>query len=394
MGRGHPEWKRGERNLEDYIKDAVTRVFSSTGLSGKDMDRVCVGNFIGQLTHKQGHLGAAVVGADAALAHKPSARFEAACASGSLAFESAVQYIQAGSDAVLVVGVEVQTPLKSKEGAEALATAAHFSRQSGIDAHVWPAMFARKSKAYFEKYPQANDLHLASQKAYDNAKLNPYAHMHAHELSPKDIRESKTFVENKELHPHVRLSDCSQVTDGASAVILVSEDALQKFQKSLDLCIEVLHVAQCTDNLYEDRDDTQLKNISMAARQAYRATHLTPSDMDVAEVHDCFTMAEVMMYEALGFAPPGKGLDLLRKGDTSITGKIPVNTGGGLVGFGHPVGATGVKQIVEIHRQMKGKCEDYQVNRPLTHGITANMGGDDKTAVVTIFRNTTPSAHL
>ena len=121
----------------------------------------------------------------------------------------------------------------------------------------------------------------------------------------------------------------------------------------------------------------------------YSEAEIGPEEIDLAEVHDCFTVAEILSYEALGFAEAGQGARLLRNGDTEITGRIPVNTGGGLVGFGHPVGATGVKQALEIWRQSKGDCGPYQVPTLPTHGISANMGGDDRTAVVTIYRNHT-----
>jgi len=131
-----------------------------------------------------------------------------------------------------------------------------------------------------------------------------------------------------------------------------------------------------------------MENTKNAAQKAFKATGFKPSDIQVAEVHDCFTIAEVLMYEAIGFAESGKGTELAKSGATEIEGKIPVNTGGGLIGFGHPVGATGVKQIFEIYRQLKGLAGDYQVKKIPNVGLTANMGGDDKTSVVSILRNT------
>ena len=397
IGKGHPAFVKGKHGIEDYVKSAVGGALRSTGVAGDAVDRICVGNGFGQLFCSQGHLGAAAAGADPGLRGKPSARFEAACASGGVAFEGGVQAIKAGADVVLVLGVEVQTTLSSRGGADALATAADYTRQRELDQFLWPAMFAKKAQAYFEKYPQVNDLPLVAEKAFDNARRNPLAHMHHSKLRLADLAKAKTFLANGTLKPHVTLADCSQMSDGASAVILVSEAGLAKLGKSEGACIEVLHVAQTTDSLFEDRDPTRLANMAAAAQQAYKATGLRPGDMDVAEVHDCFTMAEVLMCEALGFAPPGRGLDLVRSRSTRIEGRIPVNTGGGLVGFGHPTGATGVKQIVELHRQMKGQCGAYQVQKRLTHGIAANMGGDDKTAVVTLCRNTSPqhpAAHL
>jgi len=158
-------------------------------------------------------------------------------------------------------------------------------------------------------------------------------------------------------------------------------------KKNVKDTIELLAVAHTTGNLFEDGDLTQLETAKEAANAAYQAAKLKSLDIEIAEVHDCFTIAELQMYEALGFAPYGHGIDLVKQGHTQIDGKIPINTGGGLVGFGHPVGATGVKQIVEIYRQMKSMCGDYQVSKIPKYGLTANMGGSDKTAVVCIFQN-------
>ena len=151
--------------------------------------------------------------------------------------------------------------------------------------------------------------------------------------------------------------------------------------------IELLGLGHATDSLYVDRDLREMTTTRTAANQAYAQAGLNAQDVDLAEVHDCFTVTELLMYEALGFAAPGKGAQLLKEGVTVIGGALPVNTGGGLVGFGHPVGATGVKQVLELHRQMKGQCGEYQVPGTPSVGMTANMGGDDKTAVVSLFRN-------
>ena len=139
-------------------------------------------------------------------------------------------------------------------------------------------------------------------------------------------------------------------------------------------------------NLYEDADPLQLATTAAAARQAYAAAGIGPDDADICEVHDCFTITELMMMEALGFAEPGQSAKMVAAGETAIDGRLPINTGGGLIGFGHPVGATGVKQLLEIHRQFKGQCGDYQVPGEPQIGLCANMGGDDKTAVVTVLR--------
>jgi len=203
------------------------------------------------------------------------------------------------------------------------------------------------------------------------------------------IKIQNFFLSNPELSPFLRNSDCSQVSDGASALILVSENGLNKLGliSNLSNYVEILTTEYACGNLYEDDDETQLVTTKVVADRAFHNAKLSVSNMDIGEVHDCFSIAEIQMYEALGLAKYGEGTKLVKEGQTEIKGKIPINTGGGLIAFGHPVGATGVKQILEIFRQMKGQCGEYQVPKIPKFGIAANMGGSDKTAVVTIIKN-------
>ena len=235
------------------------------------------------------------------------------------------------------------------------------------------------------------DIARAAVKAYANANKNPLAHMHARKVdlafaaAPND--KNPNFLSHEEYAPYLKVTDCSQVSDGAAAMFLVSEEGLAKMGLKPSDAIELLGLGHATDSLYVDRDLREMTTTRTAANQAYAQAGLNAQDVDLAEVHDCFTVTELLMYEALGFAAPGKGAQLLKEGVTDIGGALPVNTGGGLVGFGHPVGATGVKQVLELHRQMKGQCGEYQVPGTPSVGMTANMGGDDKTAVVSLFRN-------
>jgi len=197
--------------------------------------------------------------------------------------------------------------------------------------------------------------------------------MHAVNLDMAGALKSPSFLGNEELSPWLKLRDCSQVSDGGAGLILCSEEGLAKLGKSPSDCIEVTGCQIATGNLYEDADPLVMPTSAAAAIGAYAMSGTTPDQMDIAEVHDCFTVTELLMAEALGFAEAGKAKDLMRGGAFDIDGSIPINTGGGLVGFGHPVGATGIKQILEIHRQMKGQCGDYQVKHPrprhlLKHG--------------------------
>lgn len=401
IGKRHPDfiWKRhpdfGKREnptLEETITAAVTGAFESTGTPAQAIDKAWIGNFVGELFSSQGHLGAAVVGAHPDLMYKPVMRVEGACASGGLAFASAVESIQAGTDVNLVVGAEVQTTASARTGGDYLARAAHYARQREIDDFTFPALFAWRMKHYLQAYDATEEdvAHFAV-KAYANANKNPLAHMKAvemdleHAKAPSD--RNPNFLTNDELKDFLKVSDCSQVSDGGSAMIVVSEDGLARLGKTPADAVEVMHVEQTTGNLYEDGDPLRLETTEAAAKRAYAATGLKPTDIDVAEVHDCFTITEALMYEALGWAEPGKGCELVKDGTTHVDGSLPVNTGGGLVGFGHPVGATGVKQILELFRQIKGQAGDYQVSNDPRTALAANMGGNDKSVVLSILRN-------
>ncbi len=401
IGKKHPDfiWKRhpdfGKRenpSLEDYIRTAVNGALDATGTPAAMVDKAWIGNFVGELFSNQGHLGAAVVGAHPDLMYKPVMRVEGACASGGLALASAVESIQAGSDVALVVGAEVQTTRSAREGGDILARASHYARQRSIDDFTFPALFGRRTKHYREAFGVSEaDIGLASVKAYANANKNPLAHMRTitmdHATASAAGERNPNFLSNEEYAPFMKMSDCSQVSDGGSAIVVVSEEGLRKLGKSESDAIEIVALSHATGNLWEDGDLTKLDTTAAAAKRAYAAAGMSPSDIGVAEVHDCFTVTELMMTEAVGFADYGQGAGLLREGRTNIDGDIPVNTGGGLVGFGHPVGATGVKQVLEIYRQMKGQCGDYQMPKPPSTGLTANMGGDDKTVVVGLYRN-------
>jgi len=401
LGKGHPDfvWKRhpdfGVREnptLRELLTEAVTGASETTKVDLARVDKAYVGNFVGELFVNQGHLGAALAGVHPDLALKPTMRVEGACASGGLAMMAGVDSIKAGSDVVLVAGVEVQTTASARIGGDYLARAADYSRQRAIDDFTFPALFARRTKHYREAFGVSEeDIGRMAVKAYSNANRNPKAHMRAKTMSLEKASAAgdgnPAFLTNEEFSAYMKVSDCSQVSDGASAMFLVSADGLKSLGIPESEVIELIGAGHAVSSLYEDGDFTALTTTAAAAERAYAAAGVKPGDVQVAEVHDCFTVTELMMYEALGFAESGQGAALGRDGATAIDGAIPVNTGGGLVGFGHPVGATGVKQVVEIWRQMKGKAGDYQISAPPKVGVTANMGGDDKTSVVGVYRN-------
>ncbi len=391
--KGHPDFgKRDNPSLEDLLTTVVRGAIDETRVDPETVDRLYVGNFVGELFSSQGHLGAAMVGAHPAFDGKPSTRLEGACASGGLALLASVDAVAAGADTVMVAGVELQTSQSARVGADYLARAAHYKRQRGIDDFTFPALFARRIKALREANGLTDeDLGYVAVKAYSNANKNPYAHMRTKEMPLELAREASDrnpcFLGNEDLKPYLKMSDCSQVSDGASAVLIVSEAGLARLGLTEADVVEIRGTGHAVSSLYEDGDPTAFTTSAKAAGRALAAAGIRPQDVDVAEVHDCFTVAELLMMEAAGFAAPGQAAAMVRAGETSLEGRIPINTGGGLIGFGHPVGATGVKQALEIFRQMKGRCGEYQVRRALSWGLTLNMGGDDKTVVSLAIRN-------
>jgi len=401
IGKGHPDfiWKRhpeyGSREnptIHELIASAADKASVECRVAFDAVDQGFIGNFLGELFVSQGHLGAALAGANGGLEGTPMMRVEGACASGGLAALCGAQAIAAGADVVLVAGAEVQTTTSARVGGDYLARAAHYERQRPLDDFTFPAIFADRTRHYREAFGVSEaDIGLAAVKAYANANRNELAHMNTRKMDAETASAASetnpNFLSNPECAEYLKVSDCSQVSDGASALFLVSEEGLSKVGASAADAIELVGTGSATASLYTDGSRTALETTALAANRAYQAAGLEASDVDVAEVHDCFTIAEVLMYEALGFAAPGEGTRLLREGRTEISGDLPVNTGGGLVGFGHPVGATGVKQMIEIWRQMKGRCGAYQVSGNMNVGLTANMGGDDKSVVVGMFRN-------
>src|SRR5215470_1161942 len=361
--KGHPDFgKRENPTLEDHLVRVVRQLLAEYQIDPSLIQRGYVGNFAGELFSSQGFLGAMLGRAEERLAGIGCARVEAACASGGVGIVGAIESIQAGLDVVLVAGAEVQTTVRPREGADYLARASHYATERSIDDFTFPALLARRAKAYKEAYGITDrDLAHFSVKAYANANRNPRAHMHTIKMTLEQATTASdtnpNFLQNPELKAHLKVSDCSQVSDGAAAVILASAEGIQKLGRSLAQCVKVRSYGFCTNPLGQVKDLLRL-DTTAAAR-----------------------------YEAIGWAEQGQGIDLVLSGRTSIEGDIPVNPGGGLVGFGHPVGATGVKQAAEIYRQMKGLCEDYQIPRELHTGLTANMGGDDRTVVSLVLEN-------
>lgn len=400
LGKGHPDFiwkghpdfgKRENPDLEGFLAQAVQGLFAQ-GFDPKLVTRGYVGNFAGELFNQQGHLGAMVSRSVPELAGVGIGRTEAACASGGIALMSAAEAVSAGHDVVLVAGAECQTTVRPREGAEYLARAAHFGEERSIDEFTFPAMFARRSKAYHEAHGMPySDLAYFTEKAMSNARKNPLAHMVANNWTLEKAAEggdhNPHFLANEQFKDALKVSDCSQVTDGGAALLLVSEEGLKSLGLTPSQAIKLRSYHLSTNPLGRTADLLKMESAQQAFARSFADAGISVNDLGVVEVHDCFTIAELLMMEAMGLEKPGHGAEAVKSGKTTLGGSLPVNTGGGLVGFGHPVGATGVKQAAEIFRQMKGQCGDYQIVNTPALGAMSNMGGDDRTCLVAVFEN-------
>jgi acetyl-CoA C-acetyltransferase len=342
----------------------------------KDIKALFVGH-MGESYEHQGHTGATM--ADwAGLLHVPATRTEAACASSGAALRAAIQAVLSGlSDVVMVGGVEKMTHRSTAKVTEYLAMAADFpfEQWQGI---TFPGLYALMATAHMHEYDTTEkDLAMIAVKNHYHGSMNPKAHMQ------KEIT-LETALGSRVVAWPLKLYDCSLITDGASCLILTKPELAKKYT---DMPVHIVGSGQASDTigLYERESFTSLAAAKIAAKQAYDMAEVKPEDVDVAEVHDCFTIAEIIAYEDLGFCKAGEGSKLVERGETKLGGRIPVNTSGGLKSKGHPVGATGTAQAYEIYLQLTGQADRRQV-KGAEIGLTHNVGGSGATATVHIYR--------
>jgi len=342
----------------------------------KDIQALFVGH-MGESFEHQGHTGATM--ADwAGLLHIPATRTEAACASSGAALRTAIYAVLSGlCDVVIVGGVEKMTHRTTPEVTEYLAMASDypFEQWHGI---TFPSLYALMATAHMHKYGTTEQqLAMVAVKNHYHGSLNPKAHMQK-EITLENALSSRVIA-----WP-LKLYDCSLITDGASCLILTKPELAKKFT---DTPVHIIGSGQASDTigLYERESFTSLAAAKLAAKKVYKMADVKPEDIDVAEVHDCFTIAEIIAYEDLGFCKLGKGGEFVEDGKTKLGGRIPVNTSGGLKSKGHPVGATGTAQAYEIYLQLTGQADKRQV-KEAEIGLTHNVGGSGATATVHIYR--------
>ena len=372
------------------------------GMDPNDIEALFIGNYSSDLFEKQGHT-APFMADYVGLTPRPATRCEDACASSSAALRSGMMAIASGLyDIVLVGGIEKMTDLPTSEVTDTLATAsdALYDVPSGF---TFPGLYAAIATAYMDKYGATPESFMkVGLKNHDNGSLNPKAQFGQRiadimegkrRSAEKKGRPVPTWADEMEfLHDNranlviawpMRLFDCSPVSDGAASLLLVSEDIAKNFT---DNPMHIIGSGQASDKTLRYRDDlTTLSAARRASQMAYEMAGVQPEDIKVAEVHDCFTIAEIVATEDLGFFKPGQGYEAAEEGVTSLRGPRPINSSGGLKSKGHPVGASGAGQIVEVWKQMRGEAGKRQLEGDINVGLTHNVGGTGESAFVHIF---------
>lgn len=377
VGWGHSKFGRFDAlSLEDLIHSVAREAMESAGIGGKDVDAMWLGHFNSGLVPDT-FCSSMILGADPELRFKPANRCENACATGSAAVYAAIDAIRSGRVKVaLVVGVEKMTHQDTAGVTRALAGASYQKDEAQVS---FPEVFARYAHAYAQHYgdPTEAMAHIAV-KNHENAMRNPLAQMHRPLALDYCLVPSE---KNPMIAAPLKVTDCSLISDGAAALVLVSDELLSDFPKAAGFRA----YQQVSDYLpMAAKDPIAFAGPARAVRQAYQQAGVTVNDISLAEVHDCFTIAELMMVEALGLTQPGRAREAVIEGQTRREGKLPVNLSGGLKAKGHPVGATGVSMLVTAARQVLGEAGDMQLPGA-TLALTANMGGDAVASYVSII---------
>ncbi|RLF41628.1 MAG: thiolase domain-containing protein [Thermoplasmata archaeon] len=367
-----------DKSFRQLIAEAGSKAIFDAGIEGKDIDALYIGSMSSGRFIGQEHVGALV--ADAAgfsHLHIPATRIEGACASGGLAVRQGYLSIASGvNDIVVVGGIEKMNDVAGASATETLATAADQEWEAFFGA-TFPGLYAMIATRHMHDYGTTKEqLAQVAVKNHANGAKNPYA-QYKFEVTVEQVMAAVPVA-----HP-LGLLDCSPVSDGAAAIVLCAMDKAKEFT---DKPVKIIASGQASDTLplHGRRDITTLDATVHAAKMAYKQANVTPKDIDVAEVHDCFTIAEICAIEDLGFVEKGKGGKAVEENITTLDGEIPVNTSGGLKAKGHPVGATGVAQIIEIVEQLRGEADKRQVEDARI-GLAHNVGGSGATCVIHIL---------
>jgi acetyl-CoA C-acetyltransferase len=376
LGAGSTKYGKLNESIIEIALNASKDAIDSAGITPNDIQAGYISNVFG-VADKQVHM-APVILSNLGIPHVPGLTIESACGSGSVMFREAYANIAAGFyDCVLGLGVEKITHTGTTQSTTLFSYCSDFFYEGGNGAS-FPGLFASIATAYMTSY-KANEEDLAhvAVKNHENGILNPKAHVQR-KITVDDVLKSPVVASP------LKLYDCCPFSDGASAVILCNEEFAKKVGRPY---VEVIGSGRGASPaaVQARKDITTIPSTVAAAKQAYKMANITPKDIDFAEVHDCFTIAEIIDIEDLGFFPKGTAVHAIREGATRRNGEIPINPSGGLKSKGHPIGATGVGQVVEVFEQFIGKAGDREIKNA-EYALTHNFGATGASSAVHIFR--------
>ena len=377
LGAGSTKYGRLDDSISDITIQASVDAIDSAGIEPKEIKAGYISNVFG-VADKQVHLGPVVM-TNLGISERPSLSIESACGSGSVAFREAFANVAGGFyDAVLVTGVEKVTHTGTEWTTTYFSYCSDFFYEGGAGAS-FPGLFASIARAYLNEFKATEeDFAEVAVKNHDNGLLNPKAHLRK-KITVDDVMKSDVVASP------LKLYDCCPFSDGASSVILCNESFAKEHNKDY---IQVIGSGRGgSPAALQGREHlTTIPSTKIAAEAAYKMAGVTPKDIDFAEVHDCFTIAEIIDTEDLGFFEKGQGVQAVREGQTKRNGQIPINPSGGLKSKGHPIGATGVGQVVEVYDQLTGKAGERTI-KDAKIGLTQNFGATGASCAVHIFQS-------
>jgi acetyl-CoA C-acetyltransferase len=373
--------------IADLFAEVVEHTLGDAGVAPGEVDVIHVGNAFGQLFTGQGQLGGMPATVEPALWGVPAARHEAACASGSMAILAAMAEIEAGRyDVALVIGAEIEKTVGGDLGAQYLGAAAWIGNEGQDASFMWPYMFDKLADEYDRRYGLDDaHIHAIAELNVRNARSNPNAQTRGWNFTPESFTNDDTA--NPPVEGRIRRTDCSAMTDGAAGLVLVSdryladhrERAAQRRSRILGWGHRTVGLSLQQKLDHSADEQYVLPHVRQAILDAFDRAGVSDVDqLDAIETHDCFTMSEYMAIDHFGITGPGDSWKAIEGGDLEIGGRIPVNPSGGLIGLGHPVGATGVRMLLDAHKQVTGSAGDYQVDAARTVA-TLNIGGSTTT---------------
>jgi acetyl-CoA C-acetyltransferase len=379
-----PFERRDEEQVVDMMAMAGLNAMDDAGLGDRAVDAVYVGNMASGLFNHQVSVASALVDS---LSLMPAAadRIENGPASGGSAIKNGFLAVASGyADIVLVVGGEKMREVIGPKATDIVAAMTH-PKAEYIYGVTLPSLAGMFTRLYMEKYGITREhLTMVAIKNQENGLLNPYAHIRMKITMEGVLKHPQAHINSPVVADPLHLYDCCPVSDGAAAVLLTTEEIAKELKKPL---VTIDGVGQATDThtIQERSDPTDLKAVTIASEKAFKMAGIKPKDVDVAELHDAFTILEIAESEHAGFFPKGKGAKALEAGETRIGGKLPINPSGGLKARGHPVGATGVAQAVELVWQLRGEADDRQVKNART-GFSLNFGGFGNNVLAFVLR--------